>query len=382
MVKLHQSISHINQLLILSFLLMPIILYPSCAQEKSSSLKGVKKNVSTKASKNQLSNSILKLANRLEYPSGIRSILQDSEGNYWFGSHQEGACLFNGETFTYFTVDDGLSDNQVRRIVEGKDEQIWFGTGNGVSSYKSGAITNHTAHKIIAAPGIPQLNWKLEEKDLWFNAGTRLGAYRYDGEQLHYLPFPTKKNEGAFNTYHVTGISNRKNGQLWLATYPALFGYDGQSFEVIDNEALGFNEETGFLHIRNVLEDSKGRVWICNNGIGVLLKNGDSIINFSEANGLIGQNSSLSGSTSPAGTLEHVFAIEEDQYGNIWFGDRDTGAWKYDGKTMTNYTQKDGLSSDFPHVIYKDNDGKLWFGMADGNIFQFNGSSFIQKFNG
>jgi hypothetical protein len=28
------------------------------------------------------------------------------------------------------------------------------------------------------------------------------------------------------------------------------------------------------------------------------------------------------------------FAIEEDSEGNIWFGDRDTGAWRYDGKTV------------------------------------------------
>ena len=35
--------------------------------------------------------------------------------------------------------------------------------------------------------------------------------------------------------------------------------------------------------------------------------------------------------------MEHVFAIEEDLEGNIWFGDRDSGAWKYDGKTLTNY---------------------------------------------
>jgi hypothetical protein len=32
------------------------------------------------------------------------------------------------------------------------------------------------------------------------------------------------------------------------------------------------------------------------------------------------------------GQWNTFFAIEEDKEGNIWFGDRDTGAWKYDGK--------------------------------------------------
>ncbi|MFD2200919.1 two-component regulator propeller domain-containing protein [Shivajiella indica] len=36
--------------------------------------------------------------------------------------------------------------------------------------------------------------------------------------------------------------------------------------------------------------------------------------------------------------LQAVFAMEEDSEGNIWFGDRDSGAWKYGGITLTNYT--------------------------------------------
>ncbi len=49
---------------------------------------------------------------------GVRSILEDSKGNYWFGSSHEGVCRFDGESFTYFTVEDGLSNNQIRTIQE------------------------------------------------------------------------------------------------------------------------------------------------------------------------------------------------------------------------------------------------------------------------
>ena len=44
----------------------------------------------------------------------VRSILEDSKGNYWFGSWEEGVCRFDGKSLTYFTVNDGLSDNQIR----------------------------------------------------------------------------------------------------------------------------------------------------------------------------------------------------------------------------------------------------------------------------
>ena len=134
------------------------------------------------------------------------------------------------------------------------------------------------------------------------------------------------------------------------------------------------------MHIRSVLADSKGRIWIGNNGIGVLLMEGSAITNFSEKNNLIHPTSSRRGDKSEAGTLEHVFTIEEDSEGNIWFGDRDTGAWKYDGKTLTNYSINDKLSNPMIWTIYKDNKNNLFFGMADGNIYKFNRNAFEKQF--
>jgi len=60
------------------------------------------------------------------------------------------------------------------------------------------------------------------------------------------------------------------------------------------------------------------------------------------------------------GTLEHVFTIAEDSQGNIWFGDRDAGIWKYDGVKMTNYTKKNGLINEFALSIFEDKKGELF----------------------
>ncbi len=317
----------------------------------------------------------------LLFTSGVSSILHDSKGNYWFGSHQEGLCLFDGKTFTYFKVEDGLSNNEIRTIQEDNKGTIWLGTGNGISSYKNKEITNHNLRNSLTGFQLKkESNWKLTKHDLWFNSGNEFGVYRYDGQELTYLALPKAELINSNNTYAFTGYTRGKDNQIWIATYAGVFGYNGKSFTIINDKSLGLKYETGYLHVRSILEDSKGNLWIGNNGIGVLLNHGDSTINFSEKNGLIHFASSRRGDKSPKGTLEHVFAIEEDSHGNIWFGDRDTGTWKYDGKTMTNYTKEDGLPSDFVLTIHSDRKGDLWFGTIEEGVYKFNGNTFERAF--
>ena len=147
----------------------------------------------------------------------------------------------------------------------------------------------------------------LQPRKAWqINAGTQEGIYRYDGQQLNYAAFPTPKVSPTGNTYAVTSFSKGKNNMLWIGTYAGVWGY---------------------------------------NGIGVLLKEADTITHFPKEQGKL----------TP--TPQAVFAIAEDKDGNIWFGDRDTGAWKYDGTQLT---------SPMIWCIYKDQQDHLLFGMAAG----------------
>ncbi len=142
----------------------------------------------------------------------------------------------------------------------------------------------------------------------------------------------------------------------WFGTYAAVIGYDGESFTIIDNESLGLvpskTSDAGGVHIRCVFEDSKGNLWIGNNGIGVILHDGDTAINFTEEHGLGKRDAS-----DESASLHRVFSIGEDRAGNIWFGTAAQGAWRYDGKSLRNFTAEDGLTSKGVMAIYKDTHG-------------------------
>ena len=49
---------------------------------------------------------------RLKYTTGVRSILEDSKGNIWFGRYNEGVGLLHNGGLQYFTTENGLSDNR------------------------------------------------------------------------------------------------------------------------------------------------------------------------------------------------------------------------------------------------------------------------------
>jgi hypothetical protein len=71
-------------------------------------------------------------------------------------------------------------------------------------------------------------------------------------------------------------------GRVWLATYGAVFGFDGHELTVIDGSRMGLWKDGESPHVRCVFEDSKGRLWIGNNGVGVFVIDDERVSRLSE----------------------------------------------------------------------------------------------------
>lgn len=329
-------------------------------------------------------------AQEFERGSVVRSIHQDARGRYWFGTSSDGVYRYDGRELTQFTEQDGLANNQVRNIHEDPQGAIWFDTAAGISRYEDNSIRNHTDRDYTS-----QHDWQLGCDDLWFKGDRATGytkregapgVYRFDGAALRYHTFPLEIAPSNHDVYSVTGIHRGDGGRVWIATYSAVIGFDGEGFVIIDDTSLGHTHETGSLHARCVFEDSKGRLWIGNNGIGVIMRDGETTINFTKAHG-VGGSGYRSGrmrtpdpGDAPAGEppLLRVFAIGEDRDGNIWFGTRDQGAWRFDGASLRQFTDRDGLQTKQVMAIYKDRDGDLLLGGQ--GVYRFNGTEFEKQF--
>jgi ligand-binding sensor domain-containing protein len=316
---------------------------------------------------------------RLKYTSGIRSVLEDSKGNTWFGSYSEGVCLLRNGKLQYFTTENGLSNNQVRNIYEDKNGIIWFECGKGLSIYDGVRVAVYEKYHYASVN-----EWKLNKNDIWFkgyesegyNKNEKYpGVYQYDGQKLSYRLFPVAyRPQDGFKYYISTSSVEGKNGTTWFGAYGALVGYNGLDFLIFDNKRLGLTAETGLLHIRSILGDKNGNIWIGNNGMGVLRYDGKEVVDFTA-------QYKLKKKYTKGNSLEKVFSIGEDDAGNIWFGTVGSGVWRYNGVYVKNFTEKDGLKSKHIWTIYKSKQGEMWFGGASpSGVYRFNGSSFERKY--
>ena len=65
--------------------------------------------------------------------SSVRTILEDSQGNIWLGSNDEGVHkILPDGTAKVYTTKNGLPNNSVRALCEDKVGNIWIGTAAGV----------------------------------------------------------------------------------------------------------------------------------------------------------------------------------------------------------------------------------------------------------
>jgi ligand-binding sensor domain-containing protein len=290
----------------------------------------------------------------------INSSIQDTAGNLWFGTTSEGVYIYDGKSFSQFTVTNGLNSNRVNCILEDKDGKIWIGTEAGVCLYDGKTFArvqiplrkNMPPNKVRNTHNVFSIMQDKSGK-LWF--ATIDGVYIYDGKT--FTPFIVDEGGSGFisSNHNVEYILEDKTGNIWFGgrNNEGVFRYDGKTITI-----LKVNEQKDFNWAWPALQEKKGNIWFSNWG-GAYRYNGKSFI---KIDGL---------SNGP------VTRIIEDKKGNLWFGGGGRGICRYDGKIFTCFTNKDGLINNDVWSILEDRAGNLWIGTRNTGLYRYDGKSFI-----
>jgi len=224
----------------------------------------------------------------------VVALLKDSKGRLWIGTNDAGIARYENGTYTYFTVEDGLSSNSVRCFAEDKYGNIYVGTSDKVCRFtpedeinildvntsfvKSMVIYNErlivmdNKGQLFATDGngVCTVEDKMAKELFYyclavtsrgFVAGTSTGELLvFDVTEDGMYMLDTIFVPGT----EITAVYEDSKQRLWVGTDVG-FGYldEKNIYHKIQNE--DFESSIDYFH-----EDYQGNIWIASSRYGVM----------------------------------------------------------------------------------------------------------------
>ncbi len=275
--------------------------------------------------------------------NSVQAILQGRSGYLWLGT-EEGLVRFDGVRFVVFDRRNtaGFTDNYVSALLEDRHGTLWIGTRQGgVIRYAAGIFTALT------------------------------------------------KKDGLPSDF-VRCLAEDSQGRVWLGTDAGLALWTGKGFE-----RFTVREGLSSDAVRSICEDAEGNLWIGTRGGGLDRFRDATFTAYRRSDGLpsddvwctlAARDGTLWIGTAGSGLAhmihgrfttvtaadglhsDFVGALLEDRHGNLWVGTDGGGVSRLSAGRWVSYTTKEGLSNDFVQSLLEDREGNLWIGTQGGGI--------------
>jgi ligand-binding sensor domain-containing protein len=151
----------------------------------------------------------------------------------------KGIVKFDGTSFTYFTVKDGLVNNDVNTITKDASGNLWIGTEKGASQYDGRSFTNFfynndAINTVNCISRTVKAICGLVLRQVFLN--------------INQHGFTQLKNISGSLTTNVFCICEDKSGNLWFGTEKGVFKHHG-GFAILLTQKEGLiSNEVVSLH--------------------------------------------------------------------------------------------------------------------------------------
>ena len=258
----------------------------------------------------------------------------------------------NDLCFRHFSVEDGLSSNSVRALMQDKYGFLWIGTDEGLNRYDGTTVKLYRLKDRGANEAISSLYSTLNK--IWI--GTDEGIYIYDYETEDIMPFVLATSKNIHIETNTNHIVEDKDKNLWFTTVgQGIFKYNTITNHL---EQYEFKNENGLM--ASVLVDSENQIWaITNWGNSGLFK-----LNKAENKFETFPLSYESGKHD-----SNALVMLEDSEHTLWLGTWECGLQKidkYSGKATTYLHPTDGKGATHIHSIMEYAPHQLLIGSDDG----------------
>jgi signal transduction histidine kinase/ligand-binding sensor domain-containing protein len=310
--------------------------------------------------------------------NNVESVITDTKGRLWITTHKD-IDIFNPENSSFIHMSDLTNGNPVvhgmvfRNIVEDHDGNIWFGSRGGLyrlSNFQEGEKPDmiHYTHdsKNSNSLSIDMINSLFVDAagNVWI--GTENGGLNLFNKQKNEFWHYRKDDfdPQSLNNESIEAICEDNAGNLWFGTYSggvnialknrtAIAKY--QNLPGAEN-SLSHNSVTCFM------EDHRGRIWVGTDGGGLNLF--DNLNNRFKRFNIY--NSNLSSNS--------VLCVFEDSKKRIWLGTWSGGLVRFDpesGVFHSYTTQNSKIPDNNIFAIEEGFDDDLWLGSFEHGLIHF-----------
>ena len=268
-------------------------------------------------------------------------------------------------SFRHYKVENGLSFNTVRCLLQDRQGFIWIGTENGLNKF-DGYKFKVFSSGVDGAENLRSdyINNLLEAHDGKIFIGTNIGISLYDPVLEKFSNFDAQTPMGVRITSEISSLSMDAKGVIWISTYgQGIFRYSTDTGQL--EQFLYISSSTlPYQMIDYVYADKKGVVWAItrNSDVAVLKFNFDQ--NIFEKHEIY-----ISESGKRLTSLSQIYL---DSKGNYWIGTFYQGLYKFDASKglVYNYIEPEGENGvRHIHHIMEQSPGKLLIGSDDGLSF-------------
>jgi ligand-binding sensor domain-containing protein/two-component sensor histidine kinase len=326
----------------------------------------------------------------------IYSSFQDSKGFMWFAT-DGGVARFDGYSFTTYTKNDGLGDNEVFDFMEDTRGRLWFQTANGkVSYYKEGVIWNSdTDSTLKAMDSNTAMSCILEDRrgNIWI---TNLDGIicvkkngkvrRFSGREINLvyrrffgpeMDLVHKLFELGQNTFLVADIHGlfklTFDDSLQNVTDVKRFSYEPTTFhrfmkfQRLNEDEIVFKDDR-VLFYGNLATDTFTKMNTFPFGTRILnVSVEDHDIWVGTTDGVVKYDLKTKKQTQAVLSDHAVTSCLRDREGNYWFTTYGHGVFFCTSMNVHCYTKKDGLRTDWVNCLVRDSSNVLWIGYGIGS---------------
>lgn len=274
----------------------------------------------------------------------VRKIVKDSEGFLWFGT-QNGLNRFDGYRFKIFkhvpNDSTSIKADKIYALAVSKDK-LWIGTTNGISILDTKTLT------IVQSPEMSAiLNGKTVLK-LFHDKNGRVWAST--AEENYIIDTETLDLRTYLNPYRIVSVAKGFNEYYWIGTDKGLLKYDMEKSSILKNYDIG---RFSIYDQNQIYTNSYGEIWATV---------GDDLYRYqSERDRFVLEHSSKS-----------LNFIAENAKGTMFFGSYGGGLLEYSRATglftaiNADYGKKYAISSNDVYDVFIDDEDILWVGTQEG----------------